>query len=92
MQAFTTVTDMMVGDSSVTSRFLLDQGFTEISVKRSRLARTCTTESITDRELLSRVFDTNSPSVAWRMLNDWFLLRYDIFFKCLQKSSLDFLI
>ena len=38
MQAFTTVIDMMVGDPSVTSRFLLDQGFTEISVKRSRLA------------------------------------------------------
>ena len=73
MQAFTTVADTMVGDPSVTSRFVLDQGCTEISVKRSRLAWTCITESITDRELLSRVFDTNSPSVAWRMLNDWFL-------------------
>ena len=73
MQAFTTVTDMMVGGPSVTSRFLLDQGFTEISVKSPRLAWTCITESITDHELLSRVFDTNSPSVAWRMLNDWFL-------------------
>ena len=31
------------------------------------------TENITDRELLSRVFDTNSRSVAWRMLNGWFL-------------------
>ena len=30
------------------------------------------TESITDRELLSRVFDTNSPSAGWRMLCDWF--------------------
>ena len=64
---------MMVGDPSVTSRFFIDQGCTEISVKRSRLAWTCITESITDRELLSRVFDTNSPSVAWRMLKDWFL-------------------
>ena len=64
---------MMVGDPSVMSRFLLGQGFTEISVKRSRLAWTCIMETITDRELLSRVFDTNSPSVAWRMLNDWFL-------------------
>ena len=73
MQALTTVTDMTVGDSSVTSCFLLDQGFTEICVKRSRLASTCTTESITDRELLTRVFDSNSPSIAWRMLNDWFL-------------------
>ena len=72
MQAFTTVADM-VGDPCVTSRFLLDQGFTENSVKTSRLAWTCITDGITDRELLSRVFDTNSPSVAWRMLNDWFL-------------------
>ena len=64
---------MMVGDPSVTSSFLLDQGFTEISVKRSRLAWTCITEGITDRELLIRVFDTISLSVAWRMLNDWFL-------------------
>ena len=31
MQAFKTVTDMMVGDPSVTSHFLLDQGFTEIA-------------------------------------------------------------
>ena len=70
MQAFTTVTDMMVGDPSVTPRFLLDQGFTETSVKRSRLAWTCITGSTTDRELLSRMFDTNPPSVVWRMLND----------------------
>ena len=75
MQAFTTVTDMMVGDPSVTSRFLLHQGLTEISVKRSRLAWTCITESFTDRELLSMVFDTNSSSVAWCMLDDWFLLK-----------------
>ena len=38
LQAFTTVNDTMVGDPSVTSRFLLDQGFTEIGVKRFRLA------------------------------------------------------
>ena len=73
MQAFTTVTDMMVGDPSVTSRFSLDQGFTEIIVKRSRSAWTCITESITERELLNRALDTNSPSVAWRMLHDRFL-------------------
>ena len=42
-------------------------------MKVSRLAWTCQTESSTDRELLSRVFDTNSRSVAWRVLNDWFL-------------------
>ena len=75
MQAFTTVTDTMVGDPSVTFRLLplIDQGFTEISVKRSRLAWTCITESITDRELLSREFYTISLSVAWRIINDLFL-------------------
>ena len=70
MQAFTIVTGMMVGDPSVTSYSLLDQGFTEICVKRSPLAWTCITESAPDRQLLSRVFDTNCPSVVWRMLND----------------------
>ena len=73
MQAFTTAIDMPVGDPSVTSLFLLDQGFSEASVRRARIAWTCLTESITDRELLSTVFDTNSPGVGWRMLCDWFL-------------------
>ena len=73
MQTFTTAIDMLVGDPSVTSRFLIDQGFSEASVKRARTAWICLTESITDRELLSRVFDTNSPSAGWRMLCDWFL-------------------
>ena len=72
MQAFTTAIDMPVGDPSVTSRCLLDQGLSEASVKRAGIAWTCLTESITDRELFSRVFDTNSPSAGWRMLCDWF--------------------
>ena len=73
MQGFTTAIDTPAGDPSVTSRFLLDQGFSEASERRARIAWTCLTESITDRELLSRVFDTNSPSAGWRMLCDWFL-------------------
>ena len=73
MQVFTSVIDMPIGDPSVTSRFFLDQGFSESSVKRARIAWTCLTESITDRELLSSVFDTNSPSAGWRMFCDWFL-------------------
>ena len=68
MQAFTTVADMPVGNPSVPSRYLLDQGFSEASVRRSRIAWTCFTESITNRELLSRVYDTNSLSAGWRML------------------------
>lgn len=66
---------MMLGDPSVTSSCLLDQGFSEVSVTRSGLAWICTTESVTGRELSSRVYDKNPPSVAWRMLNDWFLLK-----------------
>ena len=73
MQAFTTAIDMPVDDPSVTSRFMLDQGFSEASVRRARIAWTCLTESITDQELLSRVFGTNSPSAGWRMSCDWFL-------------------
>ena len=72
MQAFTSAIDIPVGDPSVICR-LLDQGFSETSVKRARIAWTCLTESITHRELLSRVFDTNSRSAGWRMLCDWFL-------------------
>ena len=62
MRAFMTAIDMPVGNPSVTSRFLLDQCFSEASVKRASIAWTCLPESIIDRALLSRVFDTNSSS------------------------------
>ena len=74
MQAFTTAIDMPVGDPSVTSCFLLHQGLSEVSVRRARIAWTFLTESITDQDLLSKVFNTNS-SAGWRMLCDWFLLK-----------------
>ena len=73
MQSYTSTIDMPVGDPSVSSQFLIDQGFSEISVRRARIAWTCFTESITDRELLSRVFDTNSPSAGWRFLLNCFV-------------------
>ena len=85
MQTFTTAIDMPVGDPSVTFRFLPDQGLSEASVRRARIASTGMTERITriastgmteritDRELLSRVFDTNSPIAGWCTLCDWFL-------------------
>ena len=44
MQAFTTTIDMLVGDSFVTSRFSLDQGFSEASERRARIAFTWLTE------------------------------------------------
>ena len=55
MQAFTAVTDMPVGYPSVTSRFFLDQGFSEISIRRARIAWTCLTEKITDREFVMEI-------------------------------------
>ena len=55
MQDFTTANNMPIGDPSVTYRFVLDQGFSEARVRRARIAWTCLTESITDRELLSSV-------------------------------------
>ena len=73
IQAFTTAIDMPVGDPSLTSRCLLDQGLSKTSARRARTAWTCLTESITDRELLSTVFDTNSPSAGRCTLCDWFL-------------------
>ena len=43
MQAFTTVTDIPVGDPSVTSRFLLGEGFNEASIRRAHTAWACLT-------------------------------------------------
>ena len=57
MQVFMTVNDIPVGDPSVTSRFLLDEGSSEASIRRARTAWACLVESITNRELLSPVFD-----------------------------------
>ena len=57
----------------MTFRFLLDHGFIEACIRRARIAWTCPTESVTDRELLNRVFDTDSPGPGWRMLCNWFL-------------------
>ena len=48
MEAFTTAIDMPVGDPSVTSCFLLDQGFSEASVRRARIAWTCLTVSVVE--------------------------------------------
>ena len=64
---------MPLGDPFVTFRFLLDHGFIEACIRRARIAWTCPTESVTDRELLNRVFDTDSPGPGWRMLCNWFL-------------------
>ncbi|CAM9850947.1 unnamed protein product, partial [Sphacelaria rigidula] len=73
MHVFTTTVDTPVGDVSVRSQFLIDQGFSETSIRRARIAWTSLTESITDRELSSKVFDTNSPSAGWRFLLNWFV-------------------
>ena len=73
MQALATATDIPLGDPSVTFRFVLDQGFSEGSIRRARVACTCLTEIIMGRELLCTVFDTNSPSAGWRLLCNGFL-------------------
>ena len=68
MQAFASTIGMPVGGPSVSSQFLVDQAFSEASIRRARIAWTCSTQSITDRELLNRVFGTNSPSAGWRFI------------------------
>ncbi|CAN0405489.1 unnamed protein product, partial [Laminaria digitata] len=37
------------------------------------MAWTCLAESMTDPELLGRVFATKSPSGGWKMLKDWLM-------------------
>ena len=66
---------MPVGDPSVSSQFLIDQGFGELSIRRARIAWTCLTESITYHELFSRAVDKNSPSAGRRFLLNWFVPR-----------------
>ena len=72
MSAFLVDHDRMIGDVTNTQYFL-SQGFSEKRTKTARVAWTCLTESIVNRDLLGRVFATKSLSAGWRMLCDWFL-------------------
>ena len=73
MSAFLVDHDMMIGDVTKNTQYFLSQGFSEEHVKTARVAWTCLTESVVNRDLLGRLFATKSPSAGWRMLCDWFM-------------------
>ena len=62
MSAFLVDRDMMKGDVTKNTQYFLSQGFSEENTKKARVAWTCLTESIVNRDLLRRVFATKSPT------------------------------
>ena len=75
MSAFLVDHDMMIGDVTKNTQYFPSQGFSEEYVNTARVAWTCLTESIVNRDLLGRVFATPSPRAGWRMLRDWFMAK-----------------
>ena len=73
MSAFFVDHDMMISDVTKNVQYFLSQGLSEEHTKTARVAWTCLTESIVNRDLLGRVFATKSPSAGWRMLSDWLM-------------------
>ena len=55
------------------TQYFLSQGLSVGHIKKSRIAWICLTESMSDTDLLDRVFAKQSPSGAWKMVRDWFL-------------------
>ena len=70
-----TATEVAVGDTAKDTQYFISQGLSVVHVKKSRIAWVCLTESMSDTDLLDRVFAKQSPSGAWKMLRDWFLPR-----------------
>ena len=73
MSAFLVDRDMVIGDVTKNTQYFLSQGFSEEHVETARVAWTCGTGSIVNRDMLGRVFATKSPSAGWRMLCDCFM-------------------
>ena len=65
--------EVAVGDTTKDTQYFISQGLSRPHIKNARVAWICLTESMTDTDLLDRVFARQSPSGAWRMLRDWFL-------------------
>ena len=68
ISSFLAMHDMMIGDVSKDTQHFLSGVFSGEYSKTARVAWTCLTESVVNRDLLGRVFATNSPSAGWRML------------------------
>ena len=67
--------EVAVGDSTKDTRYFLTQGVSHDHIKKARIAWVCLTESMSDTNLLDRIFATQSPSGGWRMLQDCFFPR-----------------
>ena len=73
MSAFPVDHDIMIGDVTNNTQYILSQGLSEEHIKTAGVAWTCLTESVVNRDLLGRLFATKSPSAGWKMLCDWFM-------------------
>ena len=62
MSTFVVDHDIAIGDDTKNTQYFLSQGFSEENTKKARVAWTCLTESIVNRDLLRRVFATKSPT------------------------------
>ena len=65
--------EVAVGDTTTDTQYSISQGLSRPHIKNGRVACICLTKSMTDTNLLDRVFARQLPSGAWRMLRDWFL-------------------
>ena len=61
-----------VGDTTKYTQYFILQGLRRPHIKNARVAWVCLTESMTDTDLLGRVFAGQSPSEDGRMLRDFF--------------------
>ena len=67
--------EVAVGDTTKDTQYFLSQGLTHSHVRNAQVAWIWLTESMSDTDLLDRVFARQSPSGAWKIPRDWFLPR-----------------
>lgn len=60
--------EVAVGDTTKDTQHVLSQGLTYSHIRNARVAWTRLTGSMSDTDLLDRVFARQSPSGAWKML------------------------
>ena len=75
LRSLRTDIELAAGDTTKDTHNFLSQGFTHSQIRNARVVWICWTESMSDTDLLDRVFARQSPSCAWKTLRDWFLPR-----------------
>ena len=75
LNSLPTEIEVAVGDTAEDTQRFLSQGLNVVHTKKSCIAWVCLTESMSDTDLLDRVFAKQSPSGAWKIFRDWFLPR-----------------